>query len=125
MVHAGFKDAVENLEDLGKVGLEVEAGTYLLLASASFAKRGAVSGPVVVNLKFGELPGRAIFEFPDDVEVRQAVSVMSDASFSAATRVALDAHVSGGGDTNIRVSDITIVAIPVDGFTVGQLTDGT
>ena len=50
---------------------------------------------------------------------------MSDASFSAATRIALDAHVSGGGDTNIRVSDITIVAIPVDGFTVGQLTDGT
>lgn len=123
-VNAGFADAVESLGDLDKLGLELDAGKYLLIAGATFSQKGPVQGPVVVSFDFGSLPGRAVFAFePDEPEMsRRPITVMSDANLSAPRRVAIRAHVSGSGDENIRVSDISIVALRVDSLTVGPLT---
>jgi hypothetical protein len=124
-VRAGFAPVAEGLDELGKLGLEVEAGKYLLIGSATFSQKGPVMGPVVVTFDFGSLPGRAIFAFQqDETEMsRRPISVISDANFSSPHRVAMRAHVSGSGDENIRVSDISLVALRVDSLTVGPLTE--
>ena len=86
-------------------------------------KAGVVDGPIVLSLDFGELPGRAVFGFDreEGEGTRKPVCVVSDAKFSSRRRVALEAHVSGSGDDNVNVSDISIVAIPVEGFAVKSL----
>ena len=124
---AGSAPVVETLRELDELGLELDAGTYLLIASATFTKKGPVQGPVVVTLNFGELPGRAIFGFAREEEegIRRPITVVSDARFQSSRRVALSAHVSGSGDENIRVSDISIVALKVSSLTVEPLRKKT